>query len=96
MMSDTPSVACGREKARDFGFSGRTEMRCGRGEDRLLARETGGGWRTGAIISFSRWLVGLWKMTRCELCLAEESLGGSQVGFQLWVYWRRETNWPEG
>jgi len=24
MMSDSPSVACGREKARDFGFSGRT------------------------------------------------------------------------
>jgi hypothetical protein len=39
MMSDTPSVACGREKARDFGFSGRTEMRRGRGEDRLVARD---------------------------------------------------------
>ena len=58
MMSDTPSVACGREKALDFGFSGRTEMCRGRGEDRLVARGTGGGWRTGAIILFSRWLVG--------------------------------------
>jgi len=48
MMSDTPSVACGREKTRDFGSSGRTEMRRGRGEDRLLARGTAGGWRTVA------------------------------------------------
>lgn len=30
------------------------------------------------------------------MCLAEESLGGSQVGFQLSVYWRRRMGWSEG
>jgi hypothetical protein len=63
MMSDTPSVACGREKARgsDFQRTNR-DAPCGRGEDRSLVRGIAGGWRTGAIISFSRWLVGQRKM----------------------------------
>jgi hypothetical protein len=88
MMSDTPSVACGREKARDFDFSGRAEMRRGR----WFARGTAGGWRTGAINSFNRRLAGLRKMGSFELCLLlqRSHLADHRWGFSFGMYWRRE------